>query len=92
MDKYVYLFKDGNKDMTSVLGGKGANLAEMMSLGLPVPNGFTVSTLACQKYYDNNKTLPQEIIEEIYKTIESLEQETEKQFGNKNNPLFSTKS
>ncbi len=88
MDKYVYLFKDGNKDMTSVLGGKGANLAEMMSLGLPVPNGFTVSTLACQKYYENNKTLPQEIIEEIYKTIESLEKETKKQFGNKNNPLL----
>ena len=88
MDKYVYLFKDGNKDMTSILGGKGANLAEMMSLGLPVPNGFTVSTLACQKYYENNKTLPQEIIEEIYKTIENLEKETKKQFGNKNNPLL----
>ena len=63
--KYVYLFSEGNKDMRDILGGKGANLAEMTSLGLPVPRGFTVSTEACNKYYDEDKNLSEEIVNQI---------------------------
>ena len=57
MEKYVYLFNEGNKDMRSLLGGKGANLAEMTNIGLPVPRGFTVTTEACNKYYEDGKVL-----------------------------------
>ena len=88
MNKYVYLFEDGNKDMVDILGGKGANLAEMMSIGLPVPKGFTVSTTACQKYYANVGVLPKEIIKEIDTAILALEKNTNKKFGDINNPLL----
>ena len=67
MKKYVYAFSEGNKDMRNLLGGKGANLAEMMSIGLPVPRGFTVTTEACNKYYEDNQVIAEEIKEEIFK-------------------------
>ena len=66
MHKYVYLFKEGNAEMKNLLGGKGANLAEMTNLGLPIPQGFTVSTEACTEYYNNGKTISKEIEEQIY--------------------------
>ena len=64
--KYVYLFKEGDASMRNLLGGKGANLAEMTNLGLPVPQGFTVSTEACTKYYEDGKKIADEVIEQIY--------------------------
>ncbi len=88
MEKYVYLFNEGNKDMRELLGGKGANLAEMTNLGLPVPSGFTITTNVCQKYYENNATLPKIIEEEILNKIESLESITNKKFGDTSNPLL----
>ncbi len=72
MAKYVYLFSEGNATMRNLLGGKGANLAEMTSLGLPVPRGFTVTTEACTRYYDDGKKIAKEIEEEIYETMEKL--------------------
>ena len=86
--KYVYAFSEGNKDMRNTLGGKGANLAEMTSLGLPVPQGFTVSTDACIKYYEENETINDEIKEEIFKELAHLEEITGKKFGDKTNPLL----
>ena len=71
--KYVYLFSEGNKDMRNLLGGKGANLAEMTSIGLPVPRGFTVTTEACTAYYDAGKVISKDIIDEIYEKLEELE-------------------
>ena len=75
--KYVYSFKEGNKDMRNILGGKGANLCEMAKIGLPVPNGFIVSTDACNNYYENNKELNDEIIKEINEKLEELEKKME---------------
>ena len=66
MTKYVYLFKEGNASMRNLLGGKGANLAEMTKIGLPVPQGFTVSTEACTRYYEDGKTIGEDIVEQIY--------------------------
>ena len=86
--KYVYAFSEGNKDMRNTLGGKGANLAEMTSLGLPVPQGFTVSTDACTKYYEENETINKEIEEEIFKELAHLEEITGKKFGDETNPLL----
>ena len=86
--KYVYNFKDGNKDMKNLLGGKGANLAEMVNLGLPVPRGFTVSTEACTNYYENDEKISDEIINEINNEIKNLEEETGKTLGDINNPLL----
>ena len=86
--KYVYLFTEGNKDMRSILGGKGANLAEMTSLGLPVPRGFTVTTEACNQYYENNEELDEEIILQIKEKIHELESITGKRFGDETNPLL----
>lgn len=86
--KYVYSFTEGNKDMRETLGGKGANLAEMTSLSLPVPRGFTVSTDACLKYYADGKELSNEIVNEILDKITELEQITGKTLGDKNNPLL----
>ena len=86
--KYVYAFSEGNKDMRNTLGGKGANLAEMTSLGLPVPQGFTVSTDACIKYYEENETINKEIEEEILKELAHLEEITGKKFGDSTNPLL----
>ncbi|MCM8710420.1 pyruvate, phosphate dikinase [Clostridium sp. SYSU_GA19001] len=86
--KYVYLFSEGNGSMRELLGGKGANLAEMTSLGIPVPQGFTVTTEACNKYYDDGKVIAQEIIDEIYATMAKLEEITGKKFGSVENPLL----
>ena len=88
MAKYVYLFKEGNKDMKNLLGGKGANLAEMASIGLPVPNGFTVTTEACNKYYDDGEVVDSSIVEEIYAKLEELEVMTGKVLGDLDNPLL----
>jgi len=87
-NKYVYLFNEGNKDMKNLLGGKGANLAEMTSIGLPVPKGFTVTTEACNLYYGNNMKLNEDIIKEIYLKLEELESMTGKKLGDKINPLL----
>src|SRR3712207_8495628 len=76
--KYVYLFKEGNAKMRNLLGGKGANLAEMTNLGIPVPQGFTITTEACTKYYEDGKELSKTIIDEIYQALSSLEKETGK--------------
>ena len=86
--KYVYSFKEGNKDMRETLGGKGANLAEMTNLGLPVPQGFTVSTDACTSYYKNNEEVIPEIKEQIFDKLRELESITGKKFGDPSNPLL----
>lgn len=88
MNKFVYDFTEGNKDMKNILGGKGANLAEMISIGLPVPMGFTVTTEACNKYYINNETISLDVETEIFEHIKSLENKTLKYFGNPENPLL----
>ena len=86
--KYVYLFSEGNKNMREILGGKGANLAEMTSLGLPVPQGFTVSTDACLSYYNNGEKIIPEIETEIFSKLEELEKITGKKFGDLSNLLL----
>ena len=86
--KYVYMFSEGNKDMRNLLGGKGANLAEMTSIGLPVPQGFTITTEACTKYYEDGKEISKEIQDQINEYIVKLEKETGKKFGDKENPLL----
>ena len=88
MKKFVYLFKEGNASMRELLGGKGANLAEMTRLGLPVPSGFTVSTEACEVYHQNDRNLPDNIIKEIEKAVKSLEKQNKKVFGDASNPLL----
>jgi pyruvate,orthophosphate dikinase len=88
MKKYVYLFSEGNKDMRELLGGKGANLAEMTNIGLPVPKGFTVTTEACTKYYDDNLKIDSSIKEEIISKLHELEKLTGKTFGDEKNPLL----
>ena len=86
--KYVYSFKEGNKDMRSLLGGKGANLAEMTRIGLPVPQGFTITTEACNDYYVNGKAIKQETIDEIYEHLAELEELQGKKLGCTKNPLL----
>ncbi len=86
--KYVYLFSEGNASMRNTLGGKGAGLAEMTSIGLPVPGGFTISTEACVRYYDDNETLHPEIREEVLVALEKFENSVGKKLGDKNNPLL----
>jgi len=86
--KYVYLFKEGRKEMKSLLGGKGANLAEMTYIGLPVPPGLTISTEACIDYFSFNKELPQGLEEQLWKQLEIVEQQTGKKFGDLHNPLL----
>ena len=86
--KYVYQFKEGDATMRNLLGGKGANLAEMTKIGLPVPQGFTVSTEACTKYYEDGRKINEQIQEEIMKNITKLEKATGKKFGDKQNPLL----
>ena len=88
MTKYVYAFKEGNADMRNLLGGKGANLAEMTNIGLPVPQGFTITTEACTKYYEDGKEINSEIQEQINEYISLMEKETGKKFGDKENPLL----
>ena len=86
--KFVYLFKEGNASMRELLGGKGANLAEMTSLGLPVPQGFTVTTEACTQYYEDGRKINADIQAEIMEYIDKMEEITGKKFGDTNNPLL----
>ena len=86
--KYVYSFKEGNKDMRNLLGGKGANLAEMTNIGLPVPQGFTITTEACTKYYEDGREINSEIQEQVNEYIVKMEEMTGKKFGDKENPLL----
>ena len=88
MTKWVYLFKEGNADMRNLLGGKGANLAEMTNLGLPVPQGFTITTEACTQYYEDGQKINDEIQGQIMEYIEKMEEITGKKFGDKENPLL----
>ena len=76
MTKYVYLFKEGNASMRNLLGGKGAGLAEMTRLGLPVPRGFTITTEACNRYYEDNETIAPEIESEVFATLAKMEEIT----------------
>ncbi len=88
MGKFVYSFNEGSKEMKSLLGGKGANLAEMTKIGLPVPFGFTVTTEACNKYYSENQELGKDIIDEIFTKMAELEEVSGKKFGDVENPLL----
>jgi pyruvate,orthophosphate dikinase len=88
MTKYVYLFSEGNASMRNLLGGKGANLAEMTGLKLPVPRGFTVTTEACTRYYQDGKTVASEIVAEIHATLEKTEAIVGKKFGDPQNPFL----
>ena len=88
MAKWVYLFEEGNADMRNLLGGKGANLAEMTNLGLPIPQGFTVTTEACTDYYNNGRAISAEIREQIFEALAGLEQKQGKKFGDTENPLL----
>ena len=86
--KFVYLFSEGNAKMRELLGGKGANLAEMTNIGLPVPQGFTITTEACTQYYEDGRQINDEIMAEIMENIEKLESITGKKFGDLENPLL----
>jgi pyruvate,orthophosphate dikinase len=88
MSKYVYAFSEGNKEMKNLLGGKGANLAEMTSIGLPVPSGFTITTEACNKYYEDKKVISSDVENEIFEKISELEKLTGKKMGDFDNPLL----
>ena len=87
-NKYVYLFSEGNSSMRNLLGGKGANLAEMTNLGIPVPFGFTVTTEACNKYYEDGRKISENIIDQISNSLKELEESTSKKFGDNSNPLL----
>ena len=86
--KYVYLFSEGNASMRNLLGGKGANLAEMTNIGIPVPSGFTVTTEACTKYHEDGQEISPEILDEVYASLTKLEEMTGKKFGDNTNPLL----
>ena len=88
MKKFVYSFNEGSKDMRDLLGGKGANLAEMTKIGLPVPFGFTVTTEACTRYYEEGETIGQDIVDDIYVKLADLENVAGKKFGDAENPLL----
>jgi pyruvate,orthophosphate dikinase len=88
MTKFVYAFEEGKKEMKNLLGGKGANLAEMTNIGLPVPRGFIITTEACTKYYDDNMVVSEEIVTQIFEKIEELEAKSGKKMGDINNPLL----
>lgn len=88
MKKYVYFFGEGDASMKLLLGGKGANLAEMTRIGLPVPPGFTITTEACSHFYKNNQTWPEGLEEEVKRSLKALEEKTGKKFGDPNNPLL----
>ncbi len=88
MSKYVYLFSEGNASMKNLLGGKGANLSEMTSLGLPVPGGFTITTEACIRYYDDKETIAPEIEKQIFEALEKAEAAAGKKFGDPSNPYL----
>lgn len=88
MKKFIYMFDEGNKDMRNLLGGKGANLAEMTNIGLPVPPGFTITTEACSEFYNQDKKIWDELKDEICENIKKLEEKTGKTFGHGENPLL----
>ncbi|MDD4184405.1 MAG: PEP/pyruvate-binding domain-containing protein, partial [Candidatus Izemoplasmatales bacterium] len=88
MAKYVYLFKEGNQTMRNLLGGKGANLAEMTNLGMPVPQGFTVTTEACTRYYEDGQKIADDILAEIDQALAKTEAATGKKFGDSHNPFL----
>ena len=90
--KYVYLFSEGNAKMRELLGGKGANLAEMTGLGLPVPQGFTISTEACTQYYEDGRRINDDIQAEIMEYITKMEEICGKKFGDLKNPLLGSRS
>ena len=86
--KYVYLFSEADGSMRNLLGGKGANLAEMSNLGMPVPQGFIISTEACTRYYDDGKKISADIEKQIYKALADIEEINGKKFGDPQNPLL----
>ena len=86
--KYVYLFKEGNKDMRGLLGGKGANLAEMTNIGLPVPQGLTITTEACNNYFTDGNKLSDELLEQVWEKFAIVEEQIGKKFGDPQNPLM----
>ena len=86
--KYLYLFEEGNKDMRELLGGKGANLAEMTNAGMPVPPGFTITTEACTQYYKDGRQINDEIMADIFVYLEKLEKKVGKKFGDVESPLL----
>ena len=86
--KWVYLFTEGNADMRELLGGKGANLAEMTNIGLPVPQGFTITTEACTQYYEDGREINPEIMAQIEEYVKKMEGITGKKFGDHENPLL----
>ncbi|MDH4135689.1 MAG: pyruvate, phosphate dikinase, partial [Anaerolineae bacterium] len=86
--KWVYLFSEGNKDMRNLLGGKGAGLAEMTNAGLPVPPGFTITTEACNAYFDAGKQFPEGMWEQVLEAMKTVEEQTGKKFGDPGNPLL----
>ncbi len=86
--KWVYLFSEGNAKMRDLLGGKGAGVAEMTNAGLPVPPGFTITTEACNAYYEADKRFPQGMWEQVLEALQIVEQQTDKGFGNRENPLL----
>ncbi len=88
MKKYVYFFGEGNKGMKELLGGKGANLNEMVNLGLPVPSGFTITTEVCYYYYKHNKTYPKEMMQQVKENLAGVEREINAKFGDDKNPLL----
>ena len=90
--KFVYLFSEGNGSMRELLGGKGANLAEMTNLGMPVPQGFTITTEACTQYYKDDRQINADIQDEIMQYVEKLEDLTGKKFGDLYNPLLAAPS
>jgi pyruvate,orthophosphate dikinase len=87
-NKYIYSFEEGSRDMKELLGGKGANLSEMTNMGLPVPQGFTITTAACSRFYDEGKILWDGLLEEMYKHLSDLEEKIEKSFSDEDNPLL----
>jgi pyruvate,orthophosphate dikinase len=92
MEKWIYNFGDGSADgkasMKNLLGGKGANLAEMSNLGLPVPPGFTITTEVCKKYFNNNNTYPDGLVEQVKTSISTIENTVGSKFGDDKNPLL----
>src|SRR3954454_6820284 len=88
MQKFVFDFSEGGKDEKDLLGGKGANLADMTRMGLPVPPGFTVTTEACAQYYQNGQKLPSGLMNEVKKHLGKVERATKKRFGDPKNPLL----
>ena len=88
MAKYVYLFKEGSKEMKNLLGGKGSNLAEMTKIGLPVPQGFIVSAEACLNYYENKESISDDVINQVFQAMTKLEKITNKKFGDAKKPLL----